>query len=382
MNVMLIVVDSMRTDMPWNGYPRAIAPNLTKLYERSVRFPRHYSISSFTSKSVPSILSGHYPSELHRTAPFFSVYQQSNEMMAEVLQRSGVRTLAGQAHAYLDRGSGLTQGFDVWKLVPGITFDYNKDPYVTSQKLTPLAIDMLSDPKNVSPKFFAYFHYMDPHDVYQSHTESPKFGKKARDLYDEEMFYTDLWIQKLLDWVDTQPWGKETAIIVTADHGEAFGEHKIWRHAFELYDVLVHVPLFVLVPGATPREVPAWRSQIDLAPTVYDLLGVQAPAGLPGKSLVPEIFGADEPPRPVICDLPADSHNERRRAMIEDGWKLISFGKNDFRYELYNLNDDPGETKDLYKKDKARAKAMRDRYKQVSGTIKNVKATGGDVKDG
>lgn len=382
MNVLLLVVDSMRTDMPWNGYPRAIAPNLTKLYERSVRFPHHYSVSSFTSKSVPSILSGRYPSELRRTAPFFSVYQPANEMMAEVLQRNGIRTLGGHAHAYLDRGSGLTQGFDVWKLVPGITFDYNKDPYVTSQKLTPLAIDMLSDPKNVAPKFFAYYHYMDPHDVYQSHTESPKFGRKARDLYDEEMFYTDLWIQKLLDWVDTQPWAKETAIIITADHGEAFGEHKIWRHAFELYDVLVHVPLFMLVPGAAPREVPAWRGQIDLAPTVYDLMGVQAPEGLPGKSLVPEIFGADEPPRPIICDLPADSHNERRRAMIEDGWKLISFGKNDFRYEMYNLIDDPGETKDLYKKDKARAKAMRERYKQVSGTIKDVKATGGEVKDG
>lgn len=382
MNVLLLVVDAMRADMPWNGYPRAIAPNLTKLYERSVRFPHHYSISSFTSKSVPGILSGRYPSELHRTAPFFSIYQQSNEMMAEVLQRSGVRTLGGQAHAYLDRGSGLTQGFDVWKMVPGITFDYNKDPYITSQKLTPLAIDMLSDQKNVSPKFFAYFHYMDPHDIYQSHTESPKFGKKARDLYDEEMFYTDLWIQKLLDWVDTQPWAKETAIIVTADHGEAFGEHKIWRHAFELYDVLVHVPLFFVIPGATPREVPAWRSQIDLAPTVYDLMGVQPPADLPGKSLVPELFGATEPSRPIICDLPADSHNERRRAMIEDGWKLISYGKNDFRFEMYNLVNDPGETTDLYKKDKARAKAMRERYRQVSGTIKSVKATGGDVKEG
>ena len=125
---------------------------------------------------------------------------------------------------------------------------------------------------------------------------------------------------------------------VTADHGEGFGErvggvdkYRIWKHAFELYEVLVKVPLFVYVPGVEAREVPRWRSQIDLVPTIYDLLGVKAPEGLFGQSWVPEIYGAEQPPRPIVVDLPADSYNRRRRALIEDGYKLIAFGK-DFRY--------------------------------------------------
>jgi choline-sulfatase len=377
MNVLLIVIDALRSDMPWNGYPRPIAPNLTRLSQRAVVYPHAYSVSSFTSKSVPAILSGHYPSEMARTTPFFSQYASSNRMIAEDLHDHGVRTMAGLAHMYLDKPSGLTQGFDLWKLVPGITFDYNKDPYVTSQKLTPLAIEMLSDTKNTSGRFFAYFHYMDPHDDYISHPESPKWGKSSRDLYDEEVFYTDLWVQKLLDFVAAQPWASRTAIVVTSDHGEAFGEHHTYRHAFEIYDMLVHVPMFFVVPGAQPRVASVWRGQIDLAPTILDLLGEPAAEGLAGNSLVSELLGHDQPARPILCDLPADTQNERRRALIEGGYKLIAFG-NDWRYEMYDLQEDPGEKNDLYRKDKERAAQMRARYKQLSALIHDVKATGGD----
>ncbi|PKN32037.1 MAG: hypothetical protein CVU63_20840, partial [Deltaproteobacteria bacterium HGW-Deltaproteobacteria-20] len=131
MNVIVLVIDAMRWDMPWNGYSRPIAPNLTRLAEKSVRFERGYAISSYTSKCVAGLLSGRFPSELPRTSPFFTKYDDSNEMMAEVLKQRGVRTLSAHAHMYLDKPSGLTQGFDVWRLVSGIQFDYNKDPYVT-----------------------------------------------------------------------------------------------------------------------------------------------------------------------------------------------------------------------------------------------------------
>jgi len=89
-------------------------------------------------------------------------------MFPELLQAAGVHTVAGHAHMYLDKGRGFDQGFDDYRLVDGITFDYNKDPFITSQKLTPLAIRLLS---NVKPPFFAWFHYMDPHDTYQRHPE-------------------------------------------------------------------------------------------------------------------------------------------------------------------------------------------------------------------
>jgi choline-sulfatase len=380
LNVLFITVDSLRAEMPWSGYPRDIAPRLTALQKKAITYTHAYSISSFTSKSVGGLLGGRYPSELKRTGSFFTRYLDDNVMFAEALRDQKVHTLAGHAHMFFGKGeSGFEQGFETWKIVPGISFDYNKDPFITSQKLTPLAIEMLSDPKLASERFFAWFHYMDPHDVYQPHKEAPELGKKQRDLYDQEVFYTDLWIGKLLDWVEQQPWAKDTAIVVSSDHGEAFGEHKLYRHAFELYDVLVHVPLLVVIPGQPPRQIDAFRSHVDLVPTMFDLMGAKPTPELRGKTFAPELFGGEPDARDVICDLPEDSHNERRRALIHDGWKIIAFA-NDFRYELYDLKSDPGETKDLFKIEKDRAKDMVARYKDASKGIVEAKVAGGIEK--
>ncbi len=387
MNVILLVIDAMRWDMPWNGYSRPIAPNLTRLAEKSVRFERGYAISSYTSKCVAGLLSGRFPSELPRTSPFFTKYEDSNEMMAEVLKQRGVRSLSAHAHMYLDKPSGLTQGFDVWRLVSGIQFDYNKDPYVTSPQYTDLVKEILEAPENTSGRFFGYFHYMDPHHEYNTHKEAPKWGTSARDLYDEEIWFTDKYVGNLLSFIESKPWGKNTAIIVTGDHGEGFGErvggvdnYRIWKHAFELYEVLVKVPLFVYLPGAEPRDVARWRGHIDLVPTIYDLLGETPPEGLHGTSLVPEILGEDTPSRPIIVDLPADTHNRRRRALIDDGYKLIAFGK-DFRFNLFNVKDDPGESKELSRVEPERKKAMVERYRGIVAGIRDVKATGAPVLD-
>ncbi|MBI5532690.1 MAG: sulfatase-like hydrolase/transferase [Deltaproteobacteria bacterium] len=377
MNVILLVVDAMRDDMPWNGYARPIAPNLTKLHEKSVSWERGYSISSFTAKSVGGLLSGHYPSSLKRNTPFFTTWKLKNDFFAEALQKQHVRTIGAHAHMYFKEAAGFHQGFDVWELVPKIEWDFDKDPYITGPDHAKLIINQLSRPENVSGRFFAYYHFMDPHHDYNSHEEAPHWGKKNRDRYDEEMWFTDVQVQKVLDFVASQPWGKRTAIIVTGDHGEAFGEHDLLKHAFEVYEVLVKVPLFVYVPGLQAKRIPRWRSHIDLAPTIFELLGAPKQDDLPGTSLVPEITGEPAAQRPIVCDLPADVLNVRHRAVIdEQGYKLIAFGK-DVRYELYNVREDPEEKVNLFKTDRARADAMVKRYKEISKGIPFVKAEGG-----
>lgn len=380
MNVILLVIDAMRYDMPWDGYGRDIAPNLTKLHAKSIAYERGYAISSFTSKSIGGLLTGQYPSSLARTSPFFTKYKEENQFMAEVLQERGIRTLGAQAHMYLQSASGMHQGFDVWEMVPGIQWDYNKDPFITGPDHTKLINDIHADPKNTSGQFFAYYHYMDPHDVYNTHEIAPDFGKTGRDRYDEEIWFTDYHIQKMLDYVDSQSWGKRTAIIVTGDHGEAFGEHNFYKHAFEVYEVLVRVPLFIYVPGLDPRKVARWRSHIDLVPTIYELMGVPIPQGLPGTSLLAEMRGEEVPKRPIICDLPADTYNVRHRALIdEEGYKLVALG-DDRKFDLYNVREDPGETKNLIDVEKDRAKSMIERYKKLSSEIPFKQAVGGAVK--
>lgn len=346
-NVLLITIDSLRHDMPWQGYEKDIAPNLTKLAGESAVYTRAYSISSFTSKSVGAILSGRYPSTLYRGPTFFTKYSNANLFFPEVLQKAGVRTMAGHAHGYFDRGRNLRQGFDLWKITPDIVWDAETDVSVTSPKMTPMAIEMLSDSANTSGRFFMWLHYMDPHDKYQLHEECPNFGRRARNLYDNEVCFTDLWIQKLLDYCKAQPWWKDTVVIVSSDHGEAFGEHNMWKHAFALWEVLTHVPLMIHGEGIAPQKITARRSQIDLAPTILDLMGVPVYPELAGKSMVPELYGREGPGdrEPILLDLPADTYNPPTRATIQGDFKLIE-DPND-RFHLYDLSSDPNEERNL-----------------------------------
>jgi arylsulfatase A-like enzyme len=387
-NVVFITIDSMRADMPWAGYKRDVAPNLTALAARSTVYTHAYSISSFTSKSVAGMLSGKYPSELARTGVFFTKYDSSNTFMCETLQKQAIPCVAAEAHAYLKPGyAGLDQGFHSWKIVDGLTLDYQRDPYVTSQKMTPLAISLLQDPEVTAPladggthPFFAWFHYMDPHDDYQSHEESPHFGTRARDLYDEEIFYTDLWIGKLLEFVNAQPWAKNTAIVVSADHGEFFGEHGRVKHAHELYEELIHVPLLVHLPNqneSAHRVIDVPRSQIDLVPTFFDMMNATPTPDLDGVSLKDEWLGqtpADA--RDILADLPQDEFDSRRRAVLHDGWKIIAH-RNDEGFELFHLSEDPGEQNDVFNKDKENATRMLKLYRAASAKLKDVAPIGG-----
>jgi arylsulfatase A-like enzyme len=78
-------------------------------------------------------------------------------------------------------------------------------------------------------------HQLPPVHYYLIHKGTEEFGRKPRDLYDHEVRWTDDQMKRLLDFVQAQPWGKKTAIIVTSDHGEAFGEHGMYRHGFEVW---------------------------------------------------------------------------------------------------------------------------------------------------
>jgi choline-sulfatase len=379
-NVLLLMIDSLRADMPWNGYEREIAPWLTAFQKKCVTYPSGYALSSYTAKSVVPALVGEFPSAMQRDGFFFTKYpDEHNLFISERAQKAGHRTLAGHAHGYFMPALANNQGFHDYRLIPG-GVDLKAVTSVTSEKLTELAQAMLGDPKNVElapgKRFFAYFHYMDPHHTYVKHAGHPDFGSKARDIYDNEVHFTDAWLGKLLDGVLKQKWAKETAIIVTADHGEGFGENGHFRHAYELWEPLVKVPLLLCVPGASPRRIERRRSQIDLAPTIAELMGLAADPPFRGRSLVPEVFGAQAEERRIIVDLPRSDLMDRRRAVIADGWKIISFG-DDRSFRLYNLAKDPWETEDLAKSLPDELERMKKIYREESDKIPVTPVTGG-----
>lgn len=145
----------------------------------------------------------------------------------------------------------------------------------------------------------------------------------------------------------------------------------MYRHGFEVWDVLTHVPLMIRAPGVTPRRIDLPRSAIDLAPTILELLGAPAEPTFQGKSLVPELYGKTPEERDVIIDLPRTSDNDRRRALVWGKHKLTAYG-DDFGYDFFDLAADPGETKDLKRDQKEAFEEMKARYKKRVESIKDV----------
>lgn len=370
--MLVLSVDSLRADMPWSGYPRPIAPRLTELESRAVSYTRAYAVSSYTSMSLGGFLGGKLPSGMKRNGFFFGEYAADNVMFPELLQARGVRTLSAHAHGYFKK-AGFEQGFDAYEVVSGIVFKNETDPNVTSPQHEALAEKLLSDPRLDTQRFFAWFHFLDPHDQYMSHEADgiPAYGPKLRDRYDAEVTFTDRHLGKLLDFVASKPWGARTAIVVTADHGEAFGEHNQFNHGFELWENLVRVPLFLVVPGVAPKRIDVPRSAIDLAPTILELLGVPAAPSFEGKSLVPELTGPAAE-RDVVLDLPMTSDNDKRRALVRGTSKIVAYGKEE-SLRLYDLASDPEEKQPITKGPVF--DDMAKRYRELAKGIQEVPPT-------
>lgn len=376
-NLVLITIDTLRADLGYLGYPRPISPNLDKLAAQSVVFERAYALASYTSKSLAPMLIGKYGSETHRGFSHFNRFDKDVDVfLAERLKQHGVYTVSVQGYWYFIKGYGLERGFDVvdGSAAPKVP-QVEGDRTSTSDKLSDAAISHLNQPELEHKQFFLWVHYTDPHSEYVRH-EGFDFGKSSRDLYDGEVAFTDHHVGRVLDALAARPFAERTIVIVTSDHGEAFGEHGMIRHGFELWEELMRVPFIVYVPKLPPARVTERRSTIDLVPTVLDLFGIEppsadAPDALSGVSLVPDLLpGAKPSPRPIFLDMPAGPHNAERQALIENDLKItVSNGR---PLGLYDLASDPGEKKDLLD-DREKAAQALERFKAFRRTLREVR---------
>jgi len=180
--------------------------------------------------------------------------------------------------------------------------------------------------------------------------------------YDRGIAYEDDSLSLLFDWLKQRGLYDNTLILVTSDHGEAFGEHQLVGHGTLVYEDEVHVPLLVKYPGQTAaRRVDAPVSHVDLMPTVLDCLGIRAPAQLQGRSLWSDGL---QPDRTLFAEsFPLEYFskmdprlNRIERAMRQGSWKLIVSSSG--RHALYDLADDPAETHDLYAANPAEAQKL------------------------
>lgn len=376
LSVLLVTIDTLRADLGFAGNPRPVSPNLDALAARSVVFDRAMSLASYTGKSLGPMLIGKYPGETRRSFSHFDRFDPAETFVQERLRAAGIRTMTAQGHWYFQPDTGLGTGFDVsdYSASPRVP-QAEGDRTVNGDELTDAAIALLSNPDDTKGRFYLWVHYLDPHAEYVLHPEHD-YGRKGRDLYDSEVTFVDAQLGRLFGALERLGLAQKTAIFVTSDHGEAFGEHGMMRHGFEVWDELVHVPLIVHVPGIPPRHVAEPRSAVDVVPTILELSGVPLPTGegtdfLSGTSLAPDLVGTSPSARPVLVDMPEGPHNEERQAFLDEGMKLIvTRGR---PIGLYDLRKDPGEKRDLLS-DSALAEPVIQRFKAFRRTLRTVPA--------
>lgn len=376
LNVLLVTIDTLRADLGYLGNPRNLSPNLDALAKESVVFERAYSLASYTGKSMGPLLIGKYSSELEGGFLHFNRYSKRETFVQERLAAAGVRTLSVQGYWYFFKDAGFERGFDVIdsSAAPKLA-TIEGDQTSNSDEQSDAAIKLLEAPEQRDRRFFLWMHYVDPHAEYARHPEHD-FGSSQRDRYDGEVAFVDAHFGRVLSALAKSPFGARTAVIVTSDHGEAFGEHGMIRHGFELWEELVRVPLIVKVPGLPARRVTARRSAIDLVPTLLDLFKLPQPTGVgpdfvSGQSLLPDLVrtSGPDPERPVFIDMARGPHNAERQALIVGDEKIIaSEGR---VLGLYDLARDPGEKSDL-SGDKQRTQSMRQKLSEFRASLRRV----------
>jgi arylsulfatase A-like enzyme len=369
-NMVVILIDALRADrVGWAGYHRPLTPELDRLAKESFRFHRAYAPSNKTPSSLPALLSGRYSSELHRTYGHFTVIYPSNVMLAERFSEAGWETLGSVSHFSLRPGYGLAQGFAQWDVTDAPSSDKMErmatSPAVTDRALTRLEAWRLAhgpgSAEDARRPFFLFAHYFDPHSHYLKHPGVPSFGDRPEDRYDGEIRFTDGHVGRLLDHLKEKDLMRDTVVVVTADHGEAFGEHGYDFHGADLHEHQVRVPLLLHVPGMGGRDLAAPVSLMDLGRTLMDLSGLPLPEELQGISLLPWLRrDIPMPDRAIYFEMPLGPLNPLRRAVVFGRHKLI----HDLRSNLlriYDLADDPGERRNLARK----GPALRERLRKI-----------------
>jgi choline-sulfatase len=207
-------------------------------------------------------------------------------------------------------------------------------------------------------------HLFEPHSTYVTHPGDPpitEHGVKALEQkYDFEVKFADRWMGKLLEGLRAAGLEKNTAVVVFGDHAEAFGEHRLYFHGQTLYNECLHVPLIVRLPDGPRRVVRDRVPLLDLAPTALQLMGVAQPASMQGRSLLPLVHGEKaQPGRRIGAVLLAYPAWPKAQQAMWSGKHKAIFRITENRFEVYDVERDPREQKDLAASDKELAARLR-----------------------
>jgi arylsulfatase A-like enzyme len=339
-DIILVTIDTLRADsVGFAGNTKVKTPFLDRIAGEGIVFTNAHAHNVVTLPSHTNILTGLYPYQhgVRDNAGF--KLDAKHATVAAMLKGAGYTTGAFVGAFPLDARFGLNQGFD--------TYDdnYGKGAGALDFAMQERSATAVCDAavrwwqSNEGRKRFLWIHVYDPHAPYRP--PEPFASEYASDPYLGEIAYVDDALGKALTpMLSANP---NTLLIVTADHGEARGEHGELTHGLFAYEATLKVPLLVREPGSKPahRVESAYTRHIDIVPTILAHAGVQAPVTLLGAALD---GGAQT----------RDSYFESLSATLNRGWApLTGVIHRDDKYidlpvaELYDLPHDPGEKNNL-----------------------------------
>jgi arylsulfatase A-like enzyme len=427
-NVLLVVWDTVRArNLSLYGYGRPTTPNLEKWAQSSVVFDRANSTSPWTLPSHASMLTGRLPHEL--SADWEEALDRQHRTLAEALSERGYVTAGFVGNTYYcGYELGLARGFaryDDYVVTPQevlissslLRVAANRNDVrrligyydnIPRQNASAITERFLAWQLTATRPFFAFVNFFDAHEVYLPPApfagvfghgpphDSPQLMQDVRrsfrrnwakrpaeeiegeiNMYDAAIAYLDAELNRLLVALEARGVLDNTIVIVTADHGEQFGEHGLFLHANSLYQPLLHVPLVIRFPPRVPmgRRVEARVTLRDLPATVMDLLAPPATQELPGQSLArhwTEAASSEALANVAIADVryadwAADSSPSYPVAkgdmasITDDHYHYIKNG--DGSEELYAIAEDPEERHDISKRDDS--ERLLERYRKA-----------------
>jgi len=367
-HVLLITLDTTRADrLGCYGYAGATSPALDRLASRSVVYTRAVATSSWTLPSHGSLFTGKFPKShgarydaqgplrltdaIEGPAGFMQYRARglsADEItLAKILKGAGYRTGAVVGGPWMKRVFGLGTGFDY--------YDDDRIDNVNgrrAEEVTSAALSFIE--RAAGAPFLLFLNYFDPHSPYAPPSPFEPANEAPEALYDGEIRYMDHHAGRLFTRLDELDLWDRTLVVVTADHGELFGEHDAFGHGNTLYQEELHIPFIVKYPRgeAEQKTTEDFVQLVDVLPIVLERLGIPRPPGVQGG--VPPEIG-----HPIVAEvnpLPFFSEGGDFRAIFHGSYKYVWNSK--ANHALFNLKDDPRETENLLAQEAGRAGTM------------------------
>jgi arylsulfatase A-like enzyme len=367
------------------GNPFVQTPHLDAIAAESIVLTDCMTVAPTTLASHTSLFTGKYPHH-HGTPRNGYMVNLDNVMLAEILKEAGFVSAGFAGSFALDRRFDFAQGFD--------TYDQTFDVFIgdggadqnqrTAEKVTNAVVAYL-DAQGIPDHLFLFAHYFDPHAPYAAPTpfrsmydsngrqgieiivderfkadqRRQQNGRHLISQYAAEISYMDFHIGRLFDELRRRGILDEAILLVTSDHGETFLEHpRPFSHGNSVYQTTMHSVGVIRLPGGEGggRRIEEPVSNIDLLPTLLNILGISPPPGIDGEAIPLGVTNDALPQRTRF----GQATKPRKKYETDPRWRnilkarYIRSGRHKFiqtpyleTEELYDLESDPSEQKNL-----------------------------------